>query len=95
MRVAYTYLAGCKHYGGNRKYIHVSFSRSNVLEARFKSLDLDSSGDLDTNELLGTLMLEAKIDHDQAIELVKQYDIDQSGTIDAQEFIAMWTVLKG
>lgn len=74
---------------------HYLIFRKETLEVRFHSLDADKSGDLDMGELLATVMEEAGVDEEQARTFIKDGDVDNNGTIDTDEFIAMWIKLKG
>ena len=65
------------------------------MEQQFRALDMDNSGDLDVDELLATIMSESGLTETHARALINEFDLDKNGTIDRDEFIAMWTNLFG
>ena len=40
-------------------------------------------------------MHESGVDEASARDIIQQFDVDQNGTIDTEEFIAMWIRLYG
>ena len=58
-------------------------------------LDRNGSGDLDADELVETLVKECALKHFQARSLVDDFDINQNGTLDKEEFMTMWFKLFG
>ena len=60
------------------------------MEAKFNELDSDQSGDLDADELVETQIMECALPELQARSLVDDFDINNNGTIDKEEFLEMW-----
>ena len=56
-------------------------------------LDVDNSGDLNTDELCDVLMQECALKELQARTLIEDFDLDRNGKIDKLEFNRMWTQL--
>ena len=69
--------------------------RKAILEGEFDKLDTDHSGDLDSEELISTLVNECAIEEFFARSLLEDFDLDRNGTIDRDEFMTMWMKLFG
>ncbi len=65
------------------------------LESKFAELDRDNSGDLNAEELVDVLVNECALIEFQARSLVEDFDLNHNGTLDKEEFMAMWIKLFG
>jgi hypothetical protein len=72
------------------KLLNLTYAELETFQNTFMEIDAECSGTLDIDELkLLMVLMGEKMDKDEIVELLEEYDTDRSGNLDFKEFVIM------